>query len=164
MMVTMLNAITQAWSPSSTYHQVPPKRGSTRSALGQVECPLGAFPLSLPWGDHPYVGLGYVIWGLRPPDRGQSPCMQSREVRYCYGLLNFANESFNQPQFNFLEILTFGMITLAALYCLRLWCERRLCKRMENLRIALSEVQVVDHPVHAHARAPVLPLAHPPKK
>ena len=27
-----------------------------------------------------------------------------------YGLVNFANESFNQPQFNFIEILTLVMI------------------------------------------------------
>ena len=63
-----------------------------------------------------------------------------------YGLTNFANESFDQPQFNFLEIFTFVMITLAAFYCLRVWCERRRHKKLENLRVALSEV--VDHPVH----------------
>ena len=29
--------------------------GSTQPAV--KECPIGAFPQSLPWVDHPYVGL-----------------------------------------------------------------------------------------------------------
>ena len=54
------------------------------------------------------------------------------------GLVIFANETFSEQQFNFLEILTFVMIALAALYCLRVWCEQRRRKKLENLRVALK--------------------------
>ena len=47
-------------------------------------------------------------------------------------LVNFASESLDQPQFNFLEILTFISIMIAALYCVKIWCKKRHQKRMEG--------------------------------
>ena len=73
-------------------------------------------------------------------------------------------ESLSQLQVNFLEILPFVMIAIAALYCLRFWCEWRCWKRLENLRVALTKVQVRDNPLHVPIQCPAapLPLAPPP--
>ena len=79
------------------------------------------------------------------------------------GLVNFASESLDKPQFNYLEILSFILIMIAELYCVKIWCKNRRQKRMEGLRVALSEVQVRDALVQISLpTAPVLALPPPP--
>ena len=71
--VRSCKAITQAWSPSSTYNPHDPH-------LVKVKCPLGAFPWSLPWGDYPKVRLGQVRSASRRA--GQQTRLNNQAPRY----------------------------------------------------------------------------------
>ena len=78
-----------------------------------------------------------------------------------YGLINVASKSLNSS-FNLLEIVTFILVGLEALYFLWLWCKRRRRKKLESIRTTLQELQVVDHnpQIHPHAaRIPVIQSA-----
>ena len=63
------------------------------------------------------------------------------------GLANFRSESLDRPQFTWLEVVTFILIMVTALYCLKIWCKRRRVKRMQGVRVTLLEVRHA--PVHA---------------
>ena len=41
------------------------------------------------------------------------------------GLVNFASKGVDRPQFNWLEVVTFILIIVTALYCAKIWCKRR---------------------------------------
>ena len=80
-----------------------------------------------------------------------------------YGSINVASESLNLS-YNLVEILTFVLVGLAALYFLRIWCERIRQKKLESIRTTLQELQVVDHnpQIHIQPHAARLPVIAPP--
>ena len=41
------------------------------------------------------------------------------------GLINLATKGVDRPQFNWLEVVTFILIIVAALYCAKIWCKGR---------------------------------------
>ena len=80
-----------------------------------------------------------------------------------FHLISVASESLNSS-FNFVEIVTFVLVRLAALYFLRIWCEKRRRKKLESIRTTLQELQVVDQnpQVHMQPHASRLPVIAPP--
>ena len=77
-----------------------------------------------------------------------------------FGLVNLASENLDSTSWNFIEIFTFVVVGIGALYFLRLWCE----KNDKAMRDALQGVQVDHHPmVQPHvARLPVIQNPPPP--
>ena len=77
------------------------------------------------------------------------------------GLLNIASEGFGMSKFNdILEVLSYIILYVAAIYCIRRWCKKRKARKILGLRSTLSDARVGMGPV----QAPLLhsaPLALP---
>ena len=81
-----------------------------------------------------------------------------------FGLVNIASKSLNVSSLNFIEIFTFILVGLTALYFLQLWCEKRRRQKLQSIRNALQGVQVDHTLVQPHeTRVPVIqnPLPAP---
>ena len=73
------------------------------------------------------------------------------------GLLNIASEGFGMSKFNdILEVLSFIILFVAAIYCIRRWCKNRRARKILCLRSTLSDAGVGMGPV----QAPLLHSAH----
>ena len=72
-----------------------------------------------------------------------------------FGLLNISSESLGGG-FNVLEILTFILVTLAALYFLKFFCARKRKRRLQEMQQHLQGVSIQEYPL-----GPAPPIVQP---